>query len=136
MKGMLLITLVLSLVPLSGDTSDLEIRTVAGAVLCTTPFQLRKSIVAAHRDEAARVRQLGCTVTGDGVKAIVTDRSAPFAGPWQVRLMPEGAPAVTMWGYASSFKSKTGEPLSLNYDATFRIAPKTTELSHLRELTK
>ena len=33
MKGMLPITLVLSLVPLGGETSDTEIRTVAGAVL-------------------------------------------------------------------------------------------------------
>jgi hypothetical protein len=105
MKHLLPIALVLSLVPL-GAASDLEIRTVAGAVFFTTP-----SIVAAHRGEAARVRQLGCTVTGEGVKAIVTDRSAPFAGPWQVRLMPEGAPAITMWGYTSSFKSKSGEPL-------------------------
>jgi hypothetical protein len=111
MKHPLPIALVLSLVPLGAETSNLEIRTVAGAVLCTTPFQLRKAIVAAHRGEAARVRQLGCTVTGEGVKAIVTDRSAPFAGPWQVRLMPEGAPAITMWGYTSSFKSKFGEPL-------------------------
>jgi len=32
----------------------------------------------------------------DGVKATLIDQITQPAGPWQVRLMPEGASAVTM----------------------------------------
>jgi hypothetical protein len=111
MKHMLPITLALGLLPQGAGAADLEIRTVSGGVLCTTPFQLRKAIIAAHHGDERRVRRLGCMTTSDGVSAILIDESAPFAGPWQVRLMPEGAPAATMWGYASSFKTKSGKRL-------------------------
>ena len=111
MKHMLPITLALSLMPQGVYAGDREIRTVSGGVLCATPFQLRKAIIAAHLGDEGRMRRLGCMRTRDGVRAIVIDESVPFAGPWQVRLMPDGAPAVTMWGYASSFKTTSGQRL-------------------------
>src|SRR5690348_175518 len=88
---------------LGAKTRDFEMLTLSCGVLCATPFQLRKAIVAANRGDHHRVRRLGCVKTGDGVKATLIDQITPPAGPWQVRLMPEGASAVTMWGYASSF---------------------------------
>jgi hypothetical protein len=59
--------IVIGLAPLHARAGDLDIRTVHGAVLCATPFQLRKAIVAAHRDEAQRVWQLGCMRAGRGI---------------------------------------------------------------------
>ncbi len=80
-----------------------------GAVFCTTPFQLRKAIVAASRGEGRHIRQLGCTRTGAGtkamVKAMVFAQSAGPFGPWRVQLAPEGAAPLIVWSYASSFDS-------------------------------
>jgi hypothetical protein len=104
MKGILPITVALSLMPLGPTPNDFEIRTSSNGVLCATPFQLRKAIVASSRGDERRIRQLGCIRTNDGAKAILLDNFTPPAGPWQVRLMLDGAPAVIMWGYASSFR--------------------------------
>jgi hypothetical protein len=104
----------IGLVPLQAGAGDLDIRTVHGAVLCTTPFQLRKATVAAHRDEAQRVWQLGCMRAGRGMKVILSDALAPPYGPWQVQLMPNDGPNLVMWGYASSFTAypdKTFSPV-------------------------
>jgi hypothetical protein len=112
MRHILPVALVLSLVPLGAYSGELEIRTVHGAVLCATPFQLRKAILAAQRDETQRVWQLGCMRTGRGMKAILSDGIAPPYGPWQVRLVPDGGPTLTLWGYASSFRVYSDEALS------------------------
>ena len=103
MRSILAIAIVISLAPLHARAGVPEIRTVHGAVLCTTPFQLRKAAVAAHRDEAQRVWQLGCMRAGRGMKVIFSDVIAPPYGPWQVQLVPDDGPSLTMWGYASSF---------------------------------
>jgi hypothetical protein len=46
MRSILAIAIVISLAPLHARAGEPEIRTVHGAVLCTTPFQLRKAAVA------------------------------------------------------------------------------------------
>jgi hypothetical protein len=103
MRCVLPIAIVIGLAPLHVRAGDLDIRTAHGAVLCATPFQLRKAIVAAHRDEAQRVWQLGCMRAGRGIKVIFSDGIAPPYGPWQVQLVPDDGPSLSMWGYASSF---------------------------------
>jgi hypothetical protein len=112
MKRFLLLAIVISLMPLGVCGAELEIRTVHGAVLCSTPFQLRKAIVAAHRDEPQRVWQLGCTRTGQGMTAILSDGIMPPYGPWQVQLATDSGPTLTLWGYASSFTVHANEPFS------------------------
>src|SRR5437660_5713309 len=111
MRSVLPIAIVIGLAPLHARAGDLDIRTVHGAVLCATPFQLRKAIVAAHRDG---VWQLGCMRAGRGMKVILSDALAPPYGPWQVQLMPDDGPSLVMWGYASSFTAypdKTFSPV-------------------------
>jgi hypothetical protein len=71
-------TWMLSLVSGGAATSDLEVYTVSGGVLCETPFRLRKAIIAAHRGDKERVRRLGCTVTAAGVKAVLINQRMPF----------------------------------------------------------
>jgi hypothetical protein len=78
MNQILRITWMLSLVSGGADTSDLEVYTVSGGVLCETPFQLRKAIIAAHRGDKERVRRLGCMVTAEGVKAVLINQRMPF----------------------------------------------------------
>jgi hypothetical protein len=103
MRCVLPIAIVIGLAPLHARAGELDIRTAHGAVLCATPFQLRKAIVAAHRDEAQLVWQLGCMRAGRGMKAILSDGITPPYGPWQVQLVPDDGPSLVMWGYASSF---------------------------------
>jgi hypothetical protein len=108
-KRIWLITLALSMVPLGACAHEFTIRTVFGAVLCETPFQLRKAIIAARQGDGERVRQLDCIRSGNGIKTIVPDQIAPPFGPWRVRLMPNNAPSLTLWGYASDFESIHGD---------------------------
>jgi len=68
MRSILAIAIVIGLAPLHARAGEPDIRTVHGAVLCTTPFQLRKATVAAHRDEAQRVWQLGCIEPVGGLR--------------------------------------------------------------------
>jgi hypothetical protein len=37
------------------------------------------------------------------MKVIFSDVIAPPYGPWQVQLVPNDGPSLSMWGYASSF---------------------------------
>jgi hypothetical protein len=114
MRNVLPIAIFIGLAPLNARAGDLDTHTVHGAVLCTTPFQLRKATVAAHRDEAQRVWQLGCMRAGREVKVILSDGIAPPYGPWQVQLVPDDGPSLVMWGYASSFTAypdKTFSPV-------------------------
>jgi hypothetical protein len=98
-------------IPQVAHTDNHQIRTVSGQVLCRTPFQLGKAIIALHLGHEGRIRRLGCMETSDGMKGIIIDQSVPFAGPWQVRLMPEGGPAFTMWAYAWSLRTESGKGL-------------------------
>ena len=112
MKRSLLVASVISLMPLGVHSAELEIRTVHGAVQSSTPYQLRKALVAAHRDEPQRVWQLGCMRTGQGMTVILSDEITPPYGPWQVQLVTESGPTLTLWGYASSFKVHPDEAFS------------------------
>src|SRR5262249_32979680 len=112
MKRFLLVAIVINLMPLGVHGGELEIRTVHGAVLCTTPFQLRKAIVADGRDEVQRVGQWGCMRAGQGMKLILSDGITPPYGPWQVQLVTESGPSLTLWGYASSFTPHPDEAFS------------------------
>jgi hypothetical protein len=119
MRSALSIAIVIGLAPLHAGAGQLDIRTVHGAVLCTTPFQLRKAIVAAHRDEAQRVWQLGCIRAGRGMRVILSDGIAPPHGPWQVQLVPDDGPSFIMWGYASSFIANPDKTLSPMEEISF-----------------
>jgi len=54
---------------------------------------------------------------GRGIKVIFSDVIAPPYGPWQVQLVPDDGPSLSMWGYASSFT---------NPDMTFSPVEETT----------
>ena len=112
MRCVLPIAIVIGLAPLHARAGDVDIRTAHGAVLCATPFQLRKAIVAAHREEAQRVWELGCVRAGRGTKVILSDALAPPYGPWQVQLMRDDGPSLVMWGYATSFTADPGKAFS------------------------
>jgi hypothetical protein len=51
------------------------------------------------------------------MKVIFSGVIAPPYGPWQVQLVPDDGPSLSMWGYASSFK---------NPDMTFSPVEETT----------
>ena len=82
-----------------------EFVTTANAVVCRTPFQLRKAIAAAHADDGFRVRDLECKRPGPGIPARVLSQAIPLNGPWQVQLMHKDGLAPVMWGYAQHFAS-------------------------------
>ncbi len=84
MRSVLPIAIIIGLALVHAGAGELDVRTVHGAVLCATPFQLRKAIVASHRDETQRVWQLGCMRAGRGMKVSLFDGIAP-SGPWQVQ---------------------------------------------------
>lgn len=106
------ITLAISLMPATVESSELVLRTAFGGVFCATPFQLRKAIIAASADDGARIRQLGCLRTERGIEAAWIDQIALPFGPWQVRLQPRHAAPITVWGYASSFESNSEKEAS------------------------
>jgi hypothetical protein len=82
-----------------------EFVTTANAVVCRTPFQLRKAIAAAHANDGFRVRELECKRPGPGIPARVLSRAIPLNGPWQVQLMHKDVLAPVVWGYAQHFAS-------------------------------
>jgi hypothetical protein len=112
MNGKWPASLLLSLVTFATDPSGQELRTVRGGVLCATPFQLRKAVVATRRDDGRRIAQLGCLRTAAGMTAVVLAQPASRLGPWQVRLSGEGMPPLTLWGYASSFQADADDEIA------------------------
>ena len=82
--------------------------TTDGGVVCFSPFKLSEAIVAANRGDGRWLRELGCVHTRAGVKGVLITPNAAPAEPWQVRLMPEGGQAATVWGYAPSFQTRSG----------------------------
>lgn len=79
-------------------------RTKANAVLCETPFQIRKAIVAMGQDDGAEIMTLGCTRPGTGRKAHLISTPVPQFGPWLVALVSTEGLTVTMWGYPNQFE--------------------------------
>lgn len=84
--------------------------TNSGAVLCRTPFQLRKAIIAADSGDGIRVRQLDCTRPGPGVSAELMPPNMPLNGPWQVKLKYSDGVTRNVWGYADDFQPNRDEP--------------------------
>ena len=50
----------------SVDVKTSVYRTRADTVICETPFQIRKALVAMAQDDGARIRSLACTRPGAG----------------------------------------------------------------------
>lgn len=80
-------------------------RTKADTVVCETPFQIRKAIVAMARDDGARIRNLACTRPGAGRRVRVVSMPATSYGPLEIELIAEQARAASMWGYADQFEA-------------------------------
>jgi hypothetical protein len=80
-------------------------RTKADTVVCETPFQIRKAIIAMAQDDGARIRSLACTRPGAGQRVRVVSMPATVYGPWQIQLISEQAVAAPMWAYADQFEA-------------------------------
>lgn len=79
--------------------------TKADTVVCETPFQIRKAIVAMVQDDGARIRSLACTRPGAGKRVRIVSIPATVYGPWEIQLISEQAAAASMWGYANQFEA-------------------------------
>jgi hypothetical protein len=84
------------------DTSPYN--TKADAVLCKTPFQIRKAIVAAGQDDSARIRNLLCTRPGARKRVRLVSIPGTKYGPWQIELISDEGLASRWWGYADQFE--------------------------------
>ena len=80
-------------------------RTTAHTVVCETPFQIRKAIVAMAQNDGARIRSLACTRPGVGKRVRVVSMPATVYGPWEIHLISEHPLAASMWGYADQFEA-------------------------------
>jgi hypothetical protein len=80
-------------------------RTKADTVVCETPFQIRRAIVAMAQDDGVRIRSLACTRPGAGRRVRVVSMPATVYGPWEIQLISEQAAAGPMWGYADQFEA-------------------------------
>jgi hypothetical protein len=80
-------------------------RTKADTVVCETPFQIRKAIVAMVRDDGAHIRSLACIRPGAGKRVRVVSMPATVYGPWEIQLISEQAAVAPMWGYADQFEA-------------------------------
>ena len=80
-------------------------RTRAYTVLCDTPFQIRKAIVAMAQDDGARIRSLACTRPGAGQRVRVVSMPATVYGPWEIQLISKQAAAAPMRAYADQFEA-------------------------------
>jgi hypothetical protein len=84
-------------------------RTKGDTVVCETPFQIRKAIVAMSHDDGARIRSLSCSRPGSGKRVRVVSMPATGYGPWEIELISEQGAAATMWGYADQFEADRDE---------------------------
>lgn len=80
-------------------------RTKADTVVCETPFQIRKAIVAMAQDDGGRIRSLACSRPGAGKRVRVVAMPATKYGPWKIQLISEQGVAAPMWGYADQFEA-------------------------------
>jgi hypothetical protein len=80
-------------------------RTKADTVVCETPFQIRKAIVATAQDDGARIRSLACTRPGGGQRVRIVSMPATVYGPWEIQLISEQPMAAPMWAYADQFEA-------------------------------
>jgi hypothetical protein len=89
----------------SVDVKTSYYSTRADAVVCETPFQIRKAIVAMAQDDGARIRSLACTRPGAGKRVRVVSMPATVYGPWEIQLISAQGAFATMWGYADQFEA-------------------------------
>jgi len=89
---------------LSVDSITSSYRTKADAVLCKTPFQIRKAIVAVGQNDSARIRNLACTRPGAGRTARLVSVTGTKYGPWTIELISDEGLASRWWGYADQFE--------------------------------
>ena len=89
----------------SVDVKTSFYRTKPDTVVCETPFQIRKAIVATGQDDGARIRNLACTRPGAGKRVRVVSMPATAYGPWEIQLISERGAAATMGGYADQFEA-------------------------------
>jgi hypothetical protein len=87
----------------SVDVETSFYRTKAETVVCETPFQIRKAIVAMVQDDGARIRSLACIRPGAGKRVRVVSMPVTVYGPWEIQLISEQTTAP-MWGYADQFE--------------------------------
>jgi hypothetical protein len=79
-------------------------RTKADAILCETPFQIRKAIVAARQNYSASVRNLACTQPNAGRRVRLVSKPVTEYGPWEIELTSSEGVASKWWGYADQFE--------------------------------
>lgn len=91
----------------AADFGTSSYRTKADAVVCETPFQIRKAIVAMVQDDGDRVRSLACIRPGSGRRVKIIAMPVTKYGPLQIQLISEQGIAATMWGYADQFEADT-----------------------------
>jgi len=89
----------------SVDVETSFYRTKADTIVCETPFQIRKAIVAMAQDDGARIRSLACTRPGVGKRVRVVSMPATAYGPWEIELISEQPVAASMWSYADQFEA-------------------------------
>lgn len=94
--------------------AEREIRAVEGGVVCFSPHRLREGIVAANRGDDKWAGELGCVRLRAGVPGLLISPYLRPAQPLQVRLMPVGGEAATVWGYSVSFTTKSGAKLKFD----------------------
>jgi hypothetical protein len=87
----------------SVDVKTSNYWTRADTVVCETPFQIRKAIVAMAQDDGARIRSLACIRPGIGKRVRVVSMPATVYGPWEIELISDQGVAAPMWGYADQF---------------------------------
>ncbi len=79
-------------------------RTKSTTVLCETPFQLQKAIVAMRQDDGATIRDLRCTRPGAARRVRLISAPVTRYGPLLVDVGLGGAATASMWGYADQFQ--------------------------------
>jgi hypothetical protein len=88
----------------SMDRITSSYRTKADAVLCKTPFQIRKAIVAARQNDSARIWNLACTQPDAGRRVRLVSISVTKYGPWKIELISDEGLASRWWAYADQFE--------------------------------
>ena len=86
--------------PIEALREQTQMVTRAGAVVCATPFQLRRAIIAAHLGEGGRVLQLGCMRPRMGTRGVLIFKTMMLNGPWEVELIDESGSRTFVWTYA------------------------------------
>ena len=90
-----------------------RIMTAPGAVLCSDGQLVREAGAAAGKNDTKRLGELACGRVAGGMAAmrIVVTRREPGVFVWEVRLLPQGRNAMTMYGEHDAFRARNGDRL-------------------------